>query len=543
MALPSVFLPLKHMTYRRLWAATTVSNLGGLIQSVGAAWLMTTLSTSSTMVSLVQASNTLPIMAFSLVAGALADTYNRRRILIFVQAGLVLVAAALAIAAWTEGLTPWLLLGFTFLMGCGSALYNPSWQASMADLVPRTDLHSAISLNALSFNMMRSVGPAAGGLVVAVAGPSFAFFINILLTFPLIRELVRWRPDYLQSDLPPERIGSAIGAGLRYTLMSPALLRVLFRGAIFGTAAVITLALLPLVARDTLQGSALTYGILLGVFGFGAIGGGMASARLRDRLSNEATIRLAFAGYALALVILGLTASMVMACLALLLAGACWVMALSLFNVTVQLSTPRWVVGRALSLYQTATFGGMALGSWLWGRVAESYDLSAAFLIAAGLLSVGGALGLWLPLVAFPEDDMGPLGRFQPPKPMIDVKLRSGPIMVLIDYDIAFEDTPRFLALMRERRRIRLRDGARRWTLMRDIERPEIWIETYHVPTWLDYMRHNHRRTTADADNLNQLNAMHRGPEGARRVHRLIERQTVPLTDDLPPIAPEPINI
>lgn len=150
---------------------------------------------------------------------------------------------------------------------------------------------------------------------------------------------------------------------------------------------------------------------------------------------------------------------------------------------------------------------------------------------------VGGLLGLWLPLSAFPADDLGPLGQFRAPRPMIDLKPRSGPIMVMIDYDIGLEDTPRFLALMRERRRIRRRDGARQWTLMRDIERPETWIESYHVPTWIDYMRHNQRRTTADADNRNQLTALHRGLQGPQRVHRLIERQTVPLTDDLPPIA------
>ncbi|MDP2079628.1 MAG: MFS transporter [Pseudotabrizicola sp.] len=531
------------MTYRRLWAATTMSSLGTLIQAVGAAWLMTTLTTSQTMVSLVQASNTLPIMAFSLIAGALADTYNRRRILIFAQMAMVLASAALAVTAWMDGLTPWMLLGFTFLIGCGSALYNPSWQASMGDIVPRDDLHNAISLNSLSFNMMRSIGPAAGGVIVAVAGPSAAFVINMVLTLPLIRELTRWRPDYPGSDLPPEDIGAAIGAGLRYILMSPALLKVLLRGAIFGTGAVTTLALLPLVARDTMQGTALTYGVLLGTFGLGAIGGGIANTRLKQHLSNEAVIRIAFTGYALAMLALGFANSMVLACLALLVAGACWVMALALLNVTVQLSTPRWVVGRALSFYQTATFGGMALGSWLWGSVAEAHGLPTAFVVAAALLTVGGLLGLWLPLAAFPEDDLGPLGRFRPPTPMIDIKPRSGPIMVMIDYDIGLNDTPRFLALMRERRRIRLRDGARQWTLMRDIERPETWIESYHVPTWIDYMRHNQRRTTADADNLNQLNALHRGLQGPQRVHRLIERQTVPLTDDLPPVTSGTIDI
>ncbi|RGP37456.1 MFS transporter [Pseudotabrizicola alkalilacus] len=543
MKLPVFLDPLRHQTYRRLWSATMMSNLGTLVQTVGAGWLMATLTTSPAMVSLVQASNSLPIMAFSLIAGALADNYNRRRILIFAQMAMVLASTALAVTAWTGGLTPWMLLGFTFLVGCGSALYNPTWQASMGDIVPRANLHAAVGLNSLSFNMMRSVGPALGGMIVAIAGPAVAFVLNALLTLPLIRALIVWRPDYPRADLPPEHVGSAIGAGLRYVMMSPALLRVMLRGAIFGTAAVITLALLPLVARDMLQGTAQTYGILLGVFGLGAIGGGIANTQLARRLQNESVVRLGFAGYALALLGLGFSGSLIVACLSLLLAGASWVLALALFNVTVQLSTPRWVVGRALSFYQTATFGGMALGSWLWGALAEAQGLPTAFALAAALLGLGGVLGLWLPLPAFPADELGPLGRFRAPEPMIDLKPRSGPIMIMIDHNIAHKDTELFLKLMRERRRIRLRDGARHWTLMRDIERTEIWIESYHVPTWIDYLRHNARRTLADAENSNQLKSLHRSTEGEQRVHRLIERQTVPLTDDMPPRSDGPIGM
>jgi MFS family permease len=250
-----------------------VSNLGGLIQAVGAGWMMAQLTSSHGVVALVQSSNTLPIMVFSLIAGALADNFNRRRIMIFAQLFMALVSAALAVCGWLGVLTPWLLLAFTFLIGCGMALFNPSWQASMGDIVSRDDLPSAVSLNSMGFNMMRSLGPAIGGLIVAAAGAAAAFALNALSYLPLTLALARWKPAYPQPKLPPETLGSALGAGLRYVLMSPALLRVMGRGAVFGFAAVSVMALLPLVARDTLGGTALTYGILLGCFGLGAIGG------------------------------------------------------------------------------------------------------------------------------------------------------------------------------------------------------------------------------------------------------------------------------
>lgn len=534
----SVLAPYRTPAFRTLWSATLASNLGGLVQAVGAGWMMATLTSSHWMVALVQSSNTLPIMAFSLIAGAMADNFNRRRIMLVAQSFMALTSVALALCAWAGLLSPWLLLAFTFLVGCGGAVHNPSWQASMGDIVPREDLPAAVSLNSMGFNMMRSLGPAVGGLVVALAGPAAAFGMNALSYIPLLGALLRWKPNYPEATLPPERLSDAMGAGLRYVMMSPALLRVLGRGAIFGFGAVAALALLPLIARDTLGGTALSYGILLGAFGLGAIGGVAMNAPLRARLSNEHVVRLAFLGFALALVGLGFSRWMPVSCALLLVAGACWVLALSLFNVTVQLAAPRWVVGRALSFYQAATFGGMATGAWVWGLIADVQGPQVALWAAAALLSVGAALGLWMRLAEFSTVDLSPANLFRAPQPQLDISGRSGPILILVDYEIDLEDTQEFLELMRDRRRIRRRDGARQWALLRDLEAPRRWIESYHVPTWLDYLRHNDRRTRADIGNLEALRALHRGPEGNIRVHRMIERQAVPRHDDAPPLPP-----
>jgi MFS family permease len=525
--------PLRHDSFRLLWLATIASNLGGLVQSVGAGWMMTTLTDSHNMVALVQASTTLPIMMFSVAAGALADNFDRRKVMIVAQIGMAIVSLVLAGMGFLGLLTPWLLLSFTFLIGCGTALFNPSWQASMGDLVPREDLAGAVTLNTLGFNMMRSVGPAIGGVIVALAGAAAAFALNAFSYIPLIYALLRWKPARVLNRLPRETFGSAIMAGVRYVSLSPNLSTVLLRGFMFGAAAVAIMALLPSVAEDYVGGGAMTYGTLLGCFGLGAIAGAFINARVRERFSNETIVRLACLGFAISCIGLGHSRDPLLSHFVLLPAGACWVLALSLFNVSIQLSSPRWVVGRALSLYQTATFGGMALGSWVWGLSADAWGPDRALTLACIVLLACALVGLRLPLPQFSALDLNPLNTFNEPIIKLDLQPRSGPIMVTIGYLIDQEDITKFLQLMSERRRIRIRDGARQWVLLRDLEQPDLWVESYHVSNWIDYVRHNLRRTKADADNVVSLRALHRGAEPPR-VHRLIERQTVPLVDDIP---------
>lgn len=532
-ARPSVLAPFRHETFRLLWMATLVSNLGGLVQSVGAGWMMTTLTPSHNMVALVQASTTLPIMIFSIAAGALADNFDRRIVMLVAQIGMMVVSLTLATLAFFGLLNPWLLLTFTFLIGCGSALFNPSWQASMGDIVPRSELPGAVTLNAMGFNMMRSVGPAVGGLIVALAGAAAAFATNAFSYVPLILALVRWKPERVPARLPRESFGSAMWAGIRYVSLSPNLTTVLLRGFMFGFSATAILALLPSVAAEYVGGGALTYGTLLGCFGLGAIGGAFINGRVRERYSNEIIVRSACIVFALSSTVLAYSRDPLLSHLALIPAGACWVMALSLFNVSIQLSSPRWVVGRALSLYQTATFGGMAIGAWVWGMSADALGPDSALALAGATMLSCALVGFRLPLPQFNAHDLDPLNRFNEPILKLDLRPRSGPIMVMIDYQIDQNDIPRFLELMADRRHIRIRDGARQWALLRDLENPQTWTESYHVPTWIDYLRHNLRRTKADADNIDQLRALHRGA-GLPLVRRFIERQTVPLDDDTP---------
>jgi MFS family permease len=307
--------------------------------------------------------------------------------------------------------------------------------------------------------------------------------------------------------------------------MSPNIGRVLVRSFAFGFGAISIQALLPLVARDLLEGGAMTYGLLLGAFGAGAIAGALLSGTLRDRFTGETIVRIAFIAFATAAMVAAWSRIPVLTGLGLLLAGCGWVLALTRFNVTVQLASPRWVVGRTLSIYQTVTFGGMAAGSWAFGLIANAHGVSAALIAASLVLLVGAALGF---LVAVPEDatlSLDPANRFREPQLALEIKPQSGPILVTIEFEIRETDTQAFLAAMSERRRIRGRNGAQNWNLSRDLEHPRRWVESYHAPTWTEYVRHNQRATFADAAIGERLRQLHSGNEPPR-VRRLIERPT-----------------
>lgn len=530
--------------FRNVWIASLVSNFGSLIQSVGAAWLMTSIASSADMVALVQTATALPILMWSVVGGALADSFDRRRIMLAAQVFMLLVSVALAVSTWIGWMTPWALLLFTFLIGCGAAFNAPAWQASVGDMVPRSQLAHAVTLNSLGFNIARSLGPAIGGVIVAAAGAATAFAVNALSYTGLLAVLARWRPAPHPQLLPPEPLGVAIGAGVRYVAMSPHIRNVLLRSFLYGLGASALLALLPIVVKERMAGGPSAYGVLLGAFGAGAVAAAFASAGIRRRLTTEALVRAATMAMALAIALLALAGGIATALPVLLVAGAAWVLALSTFNVAVQMSAPRWVVARALSLYQMSAFAGIALGSWLWGMVTHAADARLALIIAGATLFLSALIGLRRPLAETAELNLEPLRRWQEPTTAVPVEPRTGPVVITIEFRIPEENVIEFLRAMDERRRIRRRDGAHDWKLLRDLADPELWVERYSTPTWLDYVRLNSRLTQEDAMIPARLLALHRGPEKPV-VRRMIERQTGTLPASPPARAQdlaEPLN-
>lgn len=515
--------PFRHATFRNLWIANLGSNIGGMIHTVGAAWLMASMTTSPALVALVQASVTLPIMLLSMMTGAIADNVDRRLMMILAQSFMLIVSILLTICAAAGLLTPWLLLTFTFLIGCGAATNTPAWQASVGDVVPRRDLSAAIGLNSVGFNLARSLGPALGGIIVAAAGAATAFALNTASYLGLIFALSRWKLQR-SATLPREKLTMAIAGGLRFVAQSPPILALLGRSALFGAATSAVSALLPVIARDQLMGGAMTYGFLLGSFGLGAVGGAFFGVRLRRRFATEWVVRGASLAWIASAALIAVSRFAPLTMAALLVNGASFLLAMSTFNVTVQLSTPRWVVARALSLYQMCAFGSMALGSWAWGELATHHSIAAALLAGIGLQLLCILFGLRSGLADPQGLNLDPLRPWRELETALPVNPNSGPITVTIDYRIAPRDADVFLLAMNEWRRIRRRDGALSWALLRDLSDPELWTERFQCATWFDYLRHLTRLTQADSDLQQSVRAFHQGPDPPR-VRRSIEQQ------------------
>lgn len=518
----AITAPLRHLTFRRIWLASVLANLGALIRSVGAAWAMMQMTSSADWVALVQTALMFPVMLISMPAGAIADMYDRR-VVVLLSVGIALVGAtALTTLAWLALLTPNLLLALCFVVGSGVALMDPAWQSSVSEQVPLETLPAAVALNSISYNIARSVGPAIGGIVVATAGAVAAFALNALLYLPLIGALLLWKRISEPSRLPPESLSRAIVSGVRYIINSPSIKVVLVRSMVTGLIGGGIIALMPLVARDLLHGGAQTFGIMLSAFGLGAVIGALNITEVRKRMSGEAATRACALSMGAAITAVALSDQPVLTAIALFLAGAVWMIAWALFNIGVQLSAPRWVAGRSLAAYQAAGSGGIAIGSGAVGYLADVTGVQTALLTSAGLMLASPILGLWLrmPRISSREEDAEMLAD---PEVRLELSGRSGPLVVEIEYRVAQANARVFHNLMQDVQLYRQRSGAYGWSIARDIADPELWTERYHCPTWLDYLRQRNRSTQSERALDRQAAAFHIGPESVR-VRRMLER-------------------
>jgi MFS family permease len=383
----NAWAPLAEPVFRSLWIAAVASYTGTWMQNVGAGWLMTQLTDSPLMVSLVQAAATIPVFLVVLPAGALADMVDRRRLLLFTQSWMVLAALALGVLTLLNAVNPWMLLGFTFLMGVGAVMNDPAWQAITPEVVSPARHASAVALNSAGFNVARAVGPALGGLVVAAAGSGWSFLLNAASFFGVILFLYRWR------CAPPEpgptqalRVRDSIAEGFRYVRATPPVRSMLIRTGAFSFGAASLLALLPVICQPH---GAQGYGFLLTCFGGGALTGAAVLPRLRSRYSVDGLVAGATVVFAAMTFLAGQACTFEMLCLVLFTAGAAWIGILACFNVVAQTMCPSGMRARALSMYLLVLQGGMALGSVLWGQIASWHGVPAALTWSALAMVVG----------------------------------------------------------------------------------------------------------------------------------------------------------
>ncbi|MBC2664610.1 MFS transporter [Novosphingobium flavum] len=385
--------PFHYPAFRAIWTANLASQLGSSIQAVGAAWLMTELTPSHTLVATVQASSYAPILLVGLVAGAIADNYDRRRVMLVAQWAMLVISAVLAALTYADLIGPYSLLAATLLVGTFTAFNAPAWQASVRAQVGTRDLPQAISLNTIAVNLARSAGPALGGVLIAATSVATGFAINAISYVAMIWVLLRWRPE-VPSPLRGPMLRS-IGEGLSFCAKSAPVRRVLLRGLAMGFGVAAFQALVPSIVRDRLHGSETVFGVVLAAFGIGSIVIAVFISSLRRRMGAEKVMALGVALYAASYVGLALGQSVIVAIVCAFGIGLGWNTLMTTINVAMQLRSPEHILGRCLSTYQAVTFGSLAIGAWVWGKVADLMGLPASLLMAAGLL-VAAQVVLWM---------------------------------------------------------------------------------------------------------------------------------------------------
>ncbi|WLT29946.1 MFS transporter [Geothrix sp. PMB-07] len=512
----SPFAPLRNHLFLAIWIAAMASNVGTWVQSVGEKWLMAEITRSPLLMSLIETGSTLPMLILSMPGGAIADIVDRRRLLLLTQGWMLLAATAMAVLSALHLVSPLLLISMSLLLGVGAALNAPAWQASVPDLVPKDQIAAGVALNSAGFNVSRAVGPALGGLIVGWFGPTWAFALNAVSFVGVLVVLKGWKRQPTTTDLPAERFTAAMKVGLRYTRHRKALQVILLRGGGFVFFGGPIFSLLPTLAIHHLHLSSSAFGLLLGCTGVGAVSATLALPSLRPRISPNQLLALATAVFACGLLLLSYVVHVLPVALILLVCGGGWLTVLSTCNTGVQLSVPSWVRARALGVYITTWGGAMAGGAAFWGWVGEHRGIHTAFAAAGlGMLAML-AVTARLKIQALHEPmDLSP-HRLQPHAPE-SIHPDEGPILTVLEYLIPEDRKAAFQEAMREVRRIRIRDGAVRWSLFHDLARPEPglirFVESFLSSSWGEHLRQHHRATVEDRAVFRNAYALGREPK------------------------------
>jgi MFS family permease len=505
---PSAWGPFRSGDFRAMWLAQFVSNIGSWMQTVGAQWLMLSLTTAAAPVALIQTASSLPTLLLAVPAGALGDLLDRRRFLIVAQFFMALVAGALGALAVAGVLTPVALLALLFALGAGQALTSPTWQTLQPELVEPAERPQAIALGSVNQNLARAVGPAIGGALVAATSVGTVFTINAISFFAVIAVLIRWRERKRPTGpLPPEQIRQAVRAGGRYVFASPVLRVILLRAGAFVFFASSIWALLPLTASHALHLGSGGYGLLLGCVGVGAVAGAALLPGLRRRLTPGQMLGIGSVTVAALALVLAYVHVIALVGIALVIGGTAWILALSTLNSIYQASLPGWAKARGMGYYLIVFQGGNAIGSAVLGIAAGQIGLSDTLLVAAVGLALGPLLGLRAPFKAIAPEELLPAGDW--PTPMIvDDRPPGGPVMVSVEYRPRAELRDQFLTALYDVRFSRRRTGASSWQVWRDSNDPGRFLEEFVVSSWEEHLRQHERVSERDNDRLKRIEAM-----------------------------------
>ncbi len=486
-------------------SAQFLSNIGGWMQTVGAQELMLTLTTSATLVALIQTAAALPVVLLAVPAGALGDVVDRRRLLVGSQSFMLAAATALAGLAFAGLVTRAVLLALIFAVGAGQTLTSPTWQTLQPELVPAEDRPQAIALGSVNQNLSRAIGPAIGGALYAATSAGVLFLINALSFIPVIGTVLRWRGRARPaSAAAPEHVGQAARAGARYVAASPALRVILLRAGMFMLFANSMWALLPLVARSHLHLGSGGYGLLLG----GAVAGAAGLPRLRDRVNVRVLMTASILTLAVVTVVLAFASVVALAAVVVVVAGVAWILVLSTFNSQYQATLPGWAKARGMSYYLVVFQGGGAVGAAAFGVLAQNAGLRTALLVAGAGLAVVAGTGLLLPFKEISPQGLLPAGDWPDPQ-LVGEAEPTGPVLVTAEYRPKRPGMERaVIERLRAGRYARRRTGAVNWSVWVDAADPGRILEQFVVGSWEEHLRQHERVSLRDEQRLKEIDDM-----------------------------------
>ncbi len=520
----TAFEPLSEPVFRLLWSTWLTANLCMWMNDVAAAWTMTTLTSTPIWVALVQSASTLPVFLLGLPSGALADILDRRRWLVATQFWLAATAIALCAATASGMMTaPWLLV-FVFANGIGLALRWPVFSAIVPELVPRSQLASALALNGMAMNLSRIVGPLVAGALIASAGSVWVFALNAVLSLASGFVILRWRHEHQPHPLGRERLISAIRVGVQFVRQSPRMRAVLTRVSIFFLHSTALLALLPLLARGLAGGDAGTFTLLLASMGAGAIVAVLALPRLRQDHGRDDLVVGGAVVQSGATAVMAFAPNAWIAVPAMVAGGMAWITVANSLAVSAQMSLPNWVRARAMASYQMAIMGASALGAALWGQVATVGSIQTALLSAAA----GGVLFMLMAVrfvtdSADEETDMSPARAGWAAQPRGAPQV-GGRVITTVEYLIDPLRAEAFVRMMQDTRRARLSQGAIGWELLNDTSEPGRFVEEIIDESWTEHLRRFHRATAADIALRERRLAFHQRDEAPRITRYVVRR-------------------
>ena len=501
--------PLKVQLFRSLWIATFIAQIGTWAREAAGPWLMKILTdgwhTQPEMVARVLVFSNLPICLFSVFAGALADVLDRRRLLIVTQIWMVIVSAILGVLTLFNLVSPWGLLGLTFLLGVGTAAFGPALQAVLPELVPRQHFALAINMNSVALNVARAVGP---GLFIVVVyfmhgttGVGVTFLLTALSFISAVWVLWRWKRPPQRAAVHGEEIWGAIYAGYRYTIYSPANRAILLRVFTFIVPAVVMWSQVPIIATRQLHMGEQSYALLFAFVGMGAVLGVFLMPGLHARYKIDPVVNVCTALFALGLIALSLVHTLWAAALIMVFLGINWVIVPTNFNTATQKSVPAWVKGRAISFYLTVLFGSFAVGGAIWGRVTTHESISVSLLLGGTSMLALLALAYWFPLTLNEGLDLAPAHSGAPEDVLKRKPQQAGPVRVAVRYRVPAHRSEGLQDVLRDLRLTRLRCGARQWELEpagADDGAAHL-KELITFSSWDEYVRYYSRLTRWDA--------------------------------------------